>query len=88
MLGALGGPAAPITVPLGMLVGGGLGYFLGDKIATEIANLVQGEDRSATPAEAHVTVDLNGLPPGSRVRTAPSAGVNLDLNAGYSMVSP
>jgi hypothetical protein len=29
-LGAFGGPAAPITVPLGALIGGGLGYFGGD----------------------------------------------------------
>lgn len=29
-LGAFGGPAVPVTVPLGALIGGGLGYFGGD----------------------------------------------------------
>lgn len=30
-LGALGGPLAPVTVPLGAIVGGGIGYYTADK---------------------------------------------------------
>lgn len=41
MLGALGGPAAPLTVPAGALIGGGLGYFAPD-IANKIYNMVTG----------------------------------------------
>lgn len=32
MIGALGGPAAPVTVPVGIAVGGAAGYFFGEKV--------------------------------------------------------
>jgi len=42
-IGAFGGPAAPLTAPLGMLAGGIGGYFLGDYLTKKIVGLMLGE---------------------------------------------
>lgn len=43
-LGAFGGPLAPVTVPLGALIGSGIGYFGGEFAGRGLANLAVGED--------------------------------------------
>lgn len=45
-----------------------------------------GRDRD--PGEVKVSVDFNNMPPGARVRSERVRGAELNLNAGYSMVSP
>lgn len=38
-IGALGGPLAPFTIPLGGLIGGGLGYFAGGKVSDMVTGV-------------------------------------------------
>ena len=42
----------------------------------------------AAPQETHVTIDVNGLPRGARVTRESGGTAPLDLNLGYSMVTP
>ena len=48
-LGAFGGPAAPVTVPLGAFIGGGLGYFGGDWAGKYLKSKI-GQDPRLTAA--------------------------------------
>lgn len=48
-LGAFGGPAVPVTVPLGALIGGGLGYFGGDWAGKYLESKI-GQDPRRTAA--------------------------------------
>jgi len=38
-IGAFGGPLAPFTIPLGGLIGGGLGYFAGGKVSDMVTGV-------------------------------------------------
>jgi hypothetical protein len=50
-IGAFGGPAAPLTVPLGALIGGGLGYFGGSATGDFVYDKVTGEKKPASEAK-------------------------------------
>lgn len=43
---------------------------------------------AAQDGQVHVTLDLNNLPPGARVRTEQSGHANVDLNMGYQGYAP
>ncbi|MFB8829054.1 hypothetical protein ACE0DR_05995 [Azotobacter sp. CWF10] len=53
------------------------------EIGREAAATVRNE-----PQEVLVRVDMNNLPPGTRVQTQGSRGAQFDTNLGYAMATP
>ena len=91
MAGAFTGPLAPVAVPVGALIGGGLGYFFGDKFARRLAELLQAE-RSADAAREsggefkhtiEMRVDAKGRP---RLVKAVSDSKNASIDVDMGMV--
>jgi hypothetical protein len=69
------------------------GKFYKDLIMDPENRPVLGAERAAAPeragrSEAHVSVDFNGLPRGARVTPDSRNTAPLDLNLGYSMITP
>jgi len=71
--------------PLGMAVTGVQSLMAGDGAPTlDAASAAPG----GRAGEAHVKVDFNNLPPGARVSADPRSTAEVDLSAGYSLVTP
>jgi len=82
--------ALPLLSPAGL--GLAAGTAIGDMIVGPGpalgANQAIGRGGATSKTEAHVTVDFNGLPRGARVTQDSGSTAPLDLNYGYSMVTP
>ena len=57
-IGALGGPAAPITVPLGMIVGGVAGHYFGEGARDLLADTRYPSGQRVAPQEADVPPEM------------------------------
>lgn len=86
-IGAFGGPAAPLTAPLGMLAGGIGGYFLGDYLTKKIVGLMLGEPDNSeleTGGSAQPAQPLNDFERGQKRRTQKSINM-LESGASYKI---
>lgn len=76
-LGAMTGPAAPIAVPLGALVGGALGYY-GGGAAISGAKRMLGLDPRTPYERLPESAAPMATPPGAALALAPATGTPMD----------
>lgn len=83
MIGALGGPAAPLTVPLGAAIGGVAGYYGGEKLIEGGRSLLGSDaDSPAEQVSAHNAAARDAPPPAPAA--TPAAQTNDVIREGNS----
>ena len=96
-LGMLGGPAAPVTVPLGAIAGGFIGYMLSSKLVEagadtipENVKAIVGYDKETRQAErkAHPDAAFRGDLTGGLVLFRPGSGLKAIEYAKDKFISP
>lgn len=81
--GAVGGPLAPLTAAAGAVIGGGIGYFAGDKAIRGLRNMVGADPRSpieTMPPIPPAPVPTPAVPAPTTPTTVPGRGEGQVLN--------